>query len=73
MRSWAERYLLSNSAFDLHGSVVALANSAGTLTDAYRFNGWREQVVPGPYRGAAAVLVSAIVTTVTTSPLSSQV
>jgi RHS repeat-associated protein len=44
--------------FDLHGSVVALANPSGTLTDAYRFNGWGEQVAsagsvanPWRYRG----------------------
>jgi RHS repeat-associated protein len=44
--------------FDLHGSVVALANTSGTLTDAYRFSGWGEQVAsagsvanPWRYRG----------------------
>jgi RHS repeat-associated protein len=44
--------------FDLHGSVAALANTSGTLTDAYRFNGWGEQVAsagsavnPWRYRG----------------------
>jgi YD repeat-containing protein len=49
---------LSWLVFDLHGSVVALANPSGTLTDAYRFNGWGEQVAsagsvanPWRYRG----------------------
>jgi RHS repeat-associated protein len=44
--------------FDLHGSVAALANTSGSLTDAYRFNGWGEQVAsagsvtnPWRYRG----------------------
>ena len=45
--------------FDLHGSVVALCPSgSSTLSDAYRFDGWGQQVAsagsatsPWRYRG----------------------
>jgi RHS repeat-associated protein len=45
--------------FDLHGSVVALVNAgASSLSDAYRFDGWGEQIAsagtavnPWRYRG----------------------
>jgi RHS repeat-associated protein len=30
--------------FDLHGSVAALCSTSGTLTDAYRYDGWGAQI-----------------------------
>jgi RHS repeat-associated protein len=48
--------------FDLHGSVAALCNTSGTLTDAYRYDGWGAQIAasgtasnPYRYRGLFSI------------------